>query len=125
MANMNKQIVEKVNASFAEGETEVFLEHCKPDVVWKMVGEETRTGVDTIRKFMASMGDMEPPKFSAINVIGEGDYVAANGDMTMKNKEGKTESYSFCDIYRFDVGKIAELTSYVVSTGQKGVTAKA
>ena len=125
MANTNKQIVEKVNASFADGKTEVFLEQCKPDIVWKMVGEETRTGVDTIRKFMASMGDMEPPKFSAINVIGEGDFVAANGDMTMKNKDGKTESYSFCDIYRFDGGKIAELTSYVVSTGQKGITAKA
>jgi uncharacterized protein len=125
MANTNKQIVEKVNTSFADGETEVFLENCKPDVVWKMVGEETRTGVDAIRKFMASMGDMEPPKFSAINVIGEGDYVAANGDMTMRNKDGKTESYSFCDIYRFDGDKIAELTSYVVNTGQKGETARA
>ncbi|HEV8591900.1 MAG TPA: nuclear transport factor 2 family protein [Pyrinomonadaceae bacterium] len=125
MANTNKHIVERVNASFAEGETEVFLEHCKPEVVWKMVGEETRTGVDTIREFMASMGDMEPPKFSAINVIGEGDYVAATGDMTMKNKDGKTESYSFCDVYRFDGGKIAELTSYVVNTSRKGETAKA
>jgi ketosteroid isomerase-like protein len=125
MANTNKQIVEKVNASFSNGETEVFLEQCKPDVVWKMVGEETRTGVDTIRKFMASMGDMEPPKFSDINVIGDGDFVAANGDMTMKNKDGKTEAYSFCDIYRFDGGKIAELTSYVVNTGKKGETAKA
>lgn len=125
MANTNKQIVEKVNASFAKGETEVFLEQCKPDIVWTMAGEETRTGVDTIRKFMASMGDMEPPKFSVINLFGEGDFVAANGDMTMKNKDGKTESYLFCDLYRFDDGKIAELTSYVVNTGQKGETAKA
>lgn len=125
MADTNKQIVEKVNAAFAENNPEVFLGFCKDDVKWNMVGDEIRTGVDTIREWMKSMGDMEPPKFTVENLFGEGDIVAANGDMTMKNKEGKDESYSYCDVYKFEDGKIAELTSYVVKTGATAKEAKA
>lgn len=125
MANTNKQIVEKVNAGFAANNPEVFLEQCKDDVVWKMVGDETRTGVDNIRQWMAQMKDMEPPKFSVDTLIGEGDYVVSSGDMTMKNKEGKEEAYSYCDLYRFDGNKIAELTSYVVKTSETAKEAKA
>ena len=90
-----------------------------------MVGEETRTGVETIRNWMKSMGDMEPPKFTVDNLIGEGDIVVSNGNMTMKNKEGKNESYSYCDFYRFEGNKIAELTSYVVKTTDAAKPAKA
>jgi ketosteroid isomerase-like protein len=125
MASNNKAIVEKVNAAFAENNPEVFLENCKDNVAWNMVGDETRTGVETIRTWMKSMGDMEPPKFTVDNLIGEGDIVIANGDMTMKNKEGKDESYSYCDVYKFDGDKIAELTSYVVKTDKTAKQAKA
>jgi hypothetical protein len=30
------------------------------------------------------MGNMEPPKFTVNNVIAEGDFVVAYGEMTMK-----------------------------------------
>jgi ketosteroid isomerase-like protein len=125
MSNTNKQIIEKVNAAFAENNLEGFLENCKDDVKWTMAGEKIRTGVDTIRDWMKSMGEMEPPKFTVSNLVGEGDIVVANGDMNMKNKEGQTESYSYCDIYRFEGGKIAELTSYVVKTGDAAKQAQA
>jgi ketosteroid isomerase-like protein len=125
MAASNKTIVKKVNAAFADNDPEVFLKNCKANVVWNMVGEETRTGVETIRNWMKSMGDMEPPKFTVDNLIGEGDIVVSNGNMTMKNKEGKNESYSYCDVYRFEGNKIAELTSYVVKTTDAAKPAKA
>ena len=125
MSITNKQIVEKVNAGFGANDPEVFLENSKNDVRWTMAGEETRTGVDTIRDWMKSMGEMEPPKFTVSNLIGERDIVVANGDMTMKNKEGQTESYAFCDVYRFEGGKIGELTSYVVKTGETAKQAQA
>jgi uncharacterized protein len=125
MATDNKAIVEKVNSAFAKNNYEGFLAECKNDVVWKMAGEETRKGVDTIRTFLKSMEGMEAPKFSVDNLIGDGELVACNGSMTMKNPEGKEESYDFCDIYRFEGGKIAELTSYVVKTGGQAESAKA
>ena len=44
MSAKNKEIVEKVNASFAEGSVEGFLSNCAHDVVWTMVGNKTTKG---------------------------------------------------------------------------------
>ena len=56
MSAKNKEIVEKVNAAFAEGSVEGFLSFCADDVVWTMVGDKTVKGKDAIRQWMASMG---------------------------------------------------------------------
>lgn len=118
MSEKNKEIIEKVNAAFAEGSIEGFLSFCAEDVEWTMVGDKTVKGKDAIRKWMASM-DSEPPKFTVDNVIAEGDFAAAHGDMTMKDKDGKAASYSYCDIYRFRDEKIVELTAFVIKTEAK------
>jgi ketosteroid isomerase-like protein len=119
MSEKNKEIVEKVNAAFAKGSTEGFLSFCAEDVEWTMVGDKTVKGKDAIRQWMASMGNMEPPKFTVANVIAEGDFVMACGDLTMKNKDGKAVPYSYCDIYRFRDGKIVELRAFVINTEAK------
>src|SRR5262245_64144413 len=100
MSATNKEIVEKVNASFAEGGVDGFLSFCADDVTWTIVGNKTVKGKNDIREWMASM-DIEPPKFTVDNIIAEGDVVVAHGDMTMKDKDGKTASYAYCDLYRF------------------------
>ena len=122
MSAKNKEIVEKVNASFAEGGVEGFLSHCADDVVWTIVGSKTTKGKNAIREWIASM-DMEPPKFTVDSIIAEGDFAVAHGDMTMKEKDGKTAPYAYCDIYRFRDGKIVELNSFVVKTEAKGESA--
>lgn len=119
---MNKEIVEQVNASFAEGNVEGFLSHCADDVVWTMVGNKTTKGKKAIQEWLASM-DAEPPKFTVANIIAEGHFVTAYGDMTMKEKDGQVAPYAYCDIYRFRNGKIAELTSFVIKTEAKALTA--
>jgi uncharacterized protein len=113
MSAKNKEVVEKVNASFAEGSMEGFLSFCADNVTWTMVGNKSVNGKNAIREWMASM-DIEPPKFTVANIIAEGDFVTAYGDMTMKDKDGKTAPYAYCDIYRFRDGKIVELSSFVI-----------
>ena len=122
MSSTNKEIVELVNASFAEGGVEGFLSHCADDVVWTMVGNKSTKGKNAIREWMASM-DMEPPEFTVDNIIAEGDFVTAYGDMALKEKDGKTVPYAYCDIYRFRDGKIVELNSFVIKTEAKAETA--
>ena len=119
MSATNKEIVENVNAAFAEGSTEGFLSFCAEDVAWTMVGDKTVKGKDAIRQWMASMGHMEPPKFTVNHVIAEGDFVTAYGDMTMKDKDGKVVPYAYCDIYRFRGDKIVELSAFVIQTEAK------
>lgn len=122
MSERNKEIVGKVNEAFLNGNFEGFLNYCADDVVWTIVGDRTVKGKENIRQWMKSMAEEypEPPKFTVAEpVISEGDFVAARGDMTMKDKEGKLGQYSYCDIYRFRNERIVELTSFVVKTEAK------
>jgi ketosteroid isomerase-like protein len=116
MSASRKDIVEKVNAAFADNSVEGFLSFCADDVEWTMVGDKTVRGKDAIRKWMASMGPHEAPKFTVDTVIGDGDFVAAQGNMTMKDKDGKEVPYSYCDVYRFRGDKISELRAFVINT---------
>ena len=113
MSSSNKEIVEKVNAAFAQGNVEGFLSQCADDVEWTMVGEKPIKGKDAIRKWMTSMGP-EVPKFTVSNILADGDFATCYGDMTMRNKDGKVIPYSYCDIYRFRNGKVAELRAFVM-----------
>lgn len=124
MAQRNKELISKVNTAFAEGNAEKFLAFCDENVKWTMVGESTIEGKDGIRKWMASM-PKEPPQFTVDNVIADGDFVSAYGDMTMKEKDGQPASYSYCDVYRLRGDKIIELTSFVIKTAPKLQTASA
>jgi len=120
MSLKNKEVVEKVNAAFARSDIEAFLAFCADDFVWTMVGEKIVQGKDGIREWMGS-GPAEPPTFSVDAVVGEGDFVSAFGDMTMKEKDGSVGSYSYSDVYRFRGDKIAELKAFVIRTDRPAV----
>jgi ketosteroid isomerase-like protein len=122
MPNTNKEIVEKVNAAFAENKPRVFLDACADDVTWQIVGDKSYVGKDAIKEFMDSMKDMEPPKFTVDNTIADGDFVNSYGDMTMKDENGKDNPYSFCDIYQFRNGKIVGLRSFLIKHKTEGET---
>jgi uncharacterized protein len=119
MTENKKQIVETINAAFADNNPEEFLSNCTEDVVWTMVGEKTNKGKTAIREWMAQMKDMEPPKFTVDQMIADGDTVACYGDMSMK-EDGKLQKYSYCDVYRFSGDKIRELRSFVVKLKAEG-----
>jgi prepilin-type processing-associated H-X9-DG protein len=116
MSAINKDIVAKVNAAFADGNVDGFLAYCADDVAWTIVGDTTVQGKDAIRQWMASMGPMEPPTFTVAHVLAEGDFVTAYGDMTMQDKDGKVVPYAYCDIYRFQGDQIVELRAFVIKT---------
>ena len=118
MSETNKEIVEKANALLAEGKSEEFLLLCAEDVEWILLAEtpSTMKGREAIREFMASSQGSEPPNFTVEKVIAEGEFVVANGDMTMKGKEGETVPYAYCDMYTFTDSKIAKLRTFVNKT---------
>ena len=114
MSESNKNIVNEVNEAFSNNRIEDFLKHCSNDVVWRMIGEKTTTGINEIRSWMSQMGDAEPPVFTVDEMVAEGDSVICRGDMTMKDDKGEEGKYSYCDSYRFKNGKITHLDSYVI-----------
>lgn len=118
MSETNKEIVEKANALLADGKSEEFLLLCAEDVEWTLLAEtpSIMKGRKAIGEFTASSQGSEPPSFTVDKLIAEGEFVVANGDMTMKTKEGETVPYAYCDMYTFTDGKIAKLRTFVNKT---------
>lgn len=118
MIEDNKAILEKGNAAVTKGNYEGFLSFCTEDTQWTFVGEQTLKGKQAVREYMAK-AYLEPPKFMVENLIAEGDFLTAVGKISMKDASGKMIHYSYCDIWRFEDGKMAELKAFVVETGLK------
>lgn len=117
MSAKNKAIIEKANQAFRDNDVEALLALCKEDFSWTMVGGETQAGKAAVREWMA-MGPSEPPKFTIDTVIAEGDYVTCIGDMTMDGKNGVVP-YAYCDVWRIEGDKIAELRAFAIKTQGK------
>jgi ketosteroid isomerase-like protein len=116
MSAKNKAILQQANAAITEGNHEGFLAFCSDDTEWTFVGDRTLKGKEAVRQWMA-MTYIEPPKFTLTNLIAEGDFLTALGEVTMKDEEGKEVQYSYCDVWRFRDDKIVELKAFVIKNG--------
>lgn len=113
MAETNKAILEKANAAIARGDFDGFLEFCTEDTVWIFVGETTLEGKAAVRQWMEATYK-EPPEFRVDRMIAEGDSLAALGEITLHDEEGRATLHAYCDVWRFREGKMAELRAFVV-----------
>ncbi|TDE15604.1 nuclear transport factor 2 family protein [Dyadobacter psychrotolerans] len=109
----NKEILQIANAAVTEGDNEGFLSFCTDDTKWTFVGEQVLQGKDAVRQYMAK-AYLEPPKFVVENLIAEDEFVIAIGKISMKDETGKMSEYSYCDVWRFREGKMAELKAFVI-----------
>lgn len=109
----NKLVLEKANAAITKGDYEEFLSFCSDDTKWIFVGDRTLEGKEAVQQWMATTY-LEPPKFMVENLIAEGDFVTALGKIMMKDEEGKTATYSYCDIWEFHNGKMVSLQAFVI-----------
>ncbi|HSU50861.1 MAG TPA: nuclear transport factor 2 family protein [Segetibacter sp.] len=113
MTENNKAVLEKANAAIMRGDNEGYLSHCTEDTNWEFVGDRMLQGKEAVRQWMATTY-VEPPKFSVENLIAEGDFVTAIGKISMKDENGETASYSYCDVWRFRDGKMAGVKAFVI-----------
>jgi ketosteroid isomerase-like protein len=111
----NRKIIDRVNDAFSRGDIDAFLDCCTDDVRWFMAGEGVAEGREAVREWLESM-DGEPPRFAIEDSIEAGDRVVVWGEMMMD--EDDEHAYAFCDIYRLQDGKVGELRSFVVYTGE-------
>lgn len=115
MEEKNKAILKKGNEAIAEGNYEGFLSFCANDTEWTYIGDRTLKGKEAVRQYMA-MTYVPPPKFTVTNLMADGDFVMAMGEIILKDKNGKEVNYSYCDIWRFNEGQIIELRAFVINT---------
>ncbi|TDQ08670.1 nuclear transport factor 2 family protein [Pedobacter metabolipauper] len=113
MAEQNKTILEKANALITKGDYEGFLSFCTENTEWEFVGDKILKGKEAVRQYMA-IAYLELPKFMVEHLIAENDFVTAVGRISMKDRDGKTTDYSYCDVWRFEDGKMAQLKAFVI-----------
>lgn len=113
MSEINKSILQKANAAITKGDNEAFLSYCTEDIKWEFIGDKTLQGKEAIRQYMA-IAYVEPPVFNVENLIAEGEFLTAVGKISMKNEQGRMVDYSYCDVWRFRDGKMAELKAFVI-----------
>ncbi|KYG64814.1 ketosteroid isomerase [Bdellovibrio bacteriovorus] len=111
--NDNKATLEEANAAISKGNFEGFLEFCVDDIIWNMIGDEYLKGKEQVRAWMKKTYS-SPPDFNAASWIIQGDVLAVEGDITIKDTNGKSVHSKYCDVWRFRGGKMAELNAYAV-----------
>lgn len=119
MSEHNKTILTQANAVLVTGDYEGFLAHCTDDVVWTFVGEQTLNGKAAVRQYMHSTY-IEPPRFEVAQLIAEGDFVTAIGDIAIKDATGTVVHSAYCDVWRIRDGKLADLRAFVVEIKREG-----
>jgi ketosteroid isomerase-like protein len=118
MPATNKEILEKGNAAIAAKNYEGFLSLCTDDTEWTFVGDQILRGKQAVREYMATTY-IEPPTVTVDHFIEQGDFLTAVGEITMTGKDGKATHYSYCDIWRFEGGKMAGLKAFVIETRER------
>ncbi|AMP99524.1 Ketosteroid isomerase [Pedobacter cryoconitis] len=109
----NATILHKANEFVKKGNYESFLVYCTQDTKWFFVGERILEGRDKVREYMKEFY-LEPPVFTVEKTIEDGNYVTVTGEITLKAANGTYNHYDYCDIWRFENGKIAELKAFVI-----------
>lgn len=70
-------------------------------------------GKQAVREWMAE-AYRQPPQFDVRKyIIGDG-HVVALGHITLETGDAGTALFSYCDVWRFRDGRMAELEAYVV-----------
>lgn len=113
MSTTHKETLEKANAAIAAGDFEGFLALCTEDTEWTFVGDSMIRGKDAVRQWMKSTYK-EPPRFKVDRMIAEAEFVAALGEITLKDEDGAETRHAYCDVWHFRDGKMAGLRAFVV-----------
>jgi ketosteroid isomerase-like protein len=109
----NKSILLSANEAVSAGNNEEFLSYCTDDVKWEFVGDIILEGKDAVRQYMQETY-INPPQFKVENLIEDGDYVSAIGQISLKDKDGNLIGYTYCDVWKLSNGKLSELKAFVI-----------
>lgn len=114
MSQVHKTILKKANACVTAGNHDGFLAYCTDDTEWNFIGDTVLKGKDSVRTWM-SQTYLAPPKVTVDNLVSEGDRLVATGEVTVHDVNGNATTSSYCDVWRFRNGLLAELKAYVVA----------
>lgn len=112
-----RQLVEKINQLFVEGNMERFMDYLAEDVVWEMfISSSGHTTINGKKELfnMDSSGMPAHTGFEFGTIVIEGNVASVQGTSTGKLNDGGAYKGYFCDVYHFRDDKIAKIESYII-----------
>jgi len=120
IARENKQLMQRVFAELANGNSKPFVESLGEDVRWTVMGTTRWSGTyqgkqtvlaDLLRPLTAQFADRY--KATAHRFIAEDEYVSIEFRGQVTTKAGRPYHNNYCWICRIADGKVLELTEYM------------
>jgi len=111
-------LYKQISLEFSGGNFEFTYEYLADDVCFNIVGNEIIRGKAAVIEFCtktAKYFSEITSKFHLDNVIADNNCVAINGTAEFY-VEDRVNYISSCDVYKFNDGKLKEITSYCIST---------
>ena len=111
----NKKMVQKYMDGFIASDHEMILSCLTDDILWDMPGNYHLTGKEAFDKEIGNENFEGSPAIQIIRMIEENDIVVAEGAVQCKMKAGGMLDAVFCDVFHMELGKIKQLTSYLMN----------
>jgi uncharacterized protein len=110
----NKEIIRKLNKGFEADDTEVILSCLADDIRWDVAGAFTTNGKEEYRQQIHNDNFVGAPTITIKNEIAEGNFVAVEGRVECKMKDGNFFKAVFHNTYLLENEKVKTMNSYLV-----------
>jgi ketosteroid isomerase-like protein len=116
----NKQSIKTMFAELGKGNADAFLGAMTDDVRFNLIGATKFSGVfkgktELVEKLLGPLNAAltEGIAITPDNLIADGDYVAMQAHGKAMGKNGKPYNNTYCHVFKFNNGKICEVTEYL------------
>jgi len=110
----NKEVVNKIYEAFRGRDINKMLPYITDDFTWHINGELCASNNKEAIKQIEDERAAGTPVIDVKNMISENDLVIAEGDCECEMKEHGLVQVHFCDVYRFENGKVKAIRAYVI-----------
>jgi ketosteroid isomerase-like protein len=109
MKPTNKEICEE----FAKGNLDFSAIYLAEDIKWNILGNSPILGKVQVLEVSKMLQLESFPVITIKNIVTEGDYVIVESTGEAKTKNGKPYNQTYCDVFRFNEGKLQEINAYL------------
>ena len=109
MKPTNKEISEE----FAKGNLEFSATYLADDIKWNILGSSPIIGKGQVLEVSKMLQLESFPAITIKNIVAEGNYVVIESTGQAKTKKGNPYNQTYCDVFRFNEGKLQEITTYL------------
>lgn len=115
---VSRELMEKMNIAFANGDVDFVFESVADDIVLNEVGHGTVEGKAAFIEKMKPMQGYKADVYKVYRTLIDDDTAVVEGEMHFSDESGRA-IYYFNDWYTFKNGKIKNLTAYLIKQTQE------